>query len=52
MATQRMNADIGRIDIEDSHTLVDVHEDSANLVLKKLNGIKFKGKKLLISVAR
>jgi ATP-dependent RNA helicase DeaD len=43
---------IGRIDILDQQTLVDVSDESANLVLKKLNGIKFKGHRLAVSVAR
>jgi ATP-dependent RNA helicase DeaD len=43
---------VGRIDILDRQTLVDVADESANLVLKKLNGIKFKGHKLSVSVAR
>jgi ATP-dependent RNA helicase DeaD len=43
---------VGRIDILDRETLVDVSDESANLVLKKLNGIKFKGHKLAVSIAR
>ena len=43
---------VGRIEILERKTLVDVSDDVANLVLKKLNGIKFKGRKLLVAVAR
>ncbi len=43
---------VGRIEILEKQALVDVAEDSANAVLKKLNGIKFKGRKLAVSVAR
>ncbi|HEY3837357.1 MAG TPA: DEAD/DEAH box helicase [Bryobacteraceae bacterium] len=43
---------VGRIDILERQTLVDVSDESANLVLKKLNGIKFKGHKLAVTVAR
>ena len=43
---------VGRIEILDKQALVDVAEDSANAVLKKLNGIKFKGRKLAVTVAR
>jgi len=43
---------IGRIEIVERGTFVDVNEDSANVVLKKLNGIKFKGRRLTVSVAR
>jgi ATP-dependent RNA helicase DeaD len=43
---------VGRIEILDRSAFVDVADDSANLVLKKLNGIKFKGRKLAVNVAR
>ena len=43
---------VGRIEILDRQALVDVSDECANLVLKKLNGIKFKGRKLAVSVAR
>jgi ATP-dependent RNA helicase DeaD len=43
---------VGRIEILDRKALVDVSDDSANLVMKKLNGIKFKGRKLAVTVAR
>ena len=43
---------VGRIEILEEQSLVDVADESANLVLKKLNGIKFKGHKLFVSVAR
>ncbi len=43
---------VGKIEILDRQAFVDVSDDSANLVLKKLNGIKFKGRKLAVSVAR
>lgn len=43
---------VGRIEILDREAFVDVADDSANLVLIKLNGIKFKGRKLSVSVAR
>jgi ATP-dependent RNA helicase DeaD len=43
---------VGRIEILDREALVDVSDECANLVLKKLNGIKFKGRKLAVSVAR
>jgi ATP-dependent RNA helicase DeaD len=43
---------VGRIEILERQSLVDVADESANLVLKKLNGIKFKGHRLAVSVAR
>jgi ATP-dependent RNA helicase DeaD len=43
---------IGRIEILDREAFVDVADESANLVLKKLNGIKFKGRRLAVAVAR
>jgi ATP-dependent RNA helicase DeaD len=43
---------VGRIDIGEKKTYVDVSDESANFILKKLNGIKFKGHKLAVMVAR
>ena len=43
---------VGRIDIGERQTFVDVSDESATFILKKLNGIKFKGHKLAVSVAR
>jgi ATP-dependent RNA helicase DeaD len=43
---------VGRIDILEDQTLVDVSDECANVVLKKLNGIKFKGRKLAVTIAR
>ena len=43
---------VGRIDIGDRQTFVDVSDESATFILKKLNGIKFKGHKLAVAVAR
>jgi ATP-dependent RNA helicase DeaD len=43
---------VGRIDIMEDQTLVDVSDECANVVLKKLNGIKFKGRKLAVTIAR
>jgi ATP-dependent RNA helicase DeaD len=43
---------VGRIDILEQETFVDVSDENANLVLKKLNGIKIKGHRLQVSVAR
>jgi ATP-dependent RNA helicase DeaD len=42
---------VGAILLQPKETLVDVVEDRANLVLKKLNGIRFKGWKLAAKVA-
>ncbi|HEX7406162.1 MAG TPA: DEAD/DEAH box helicase [Candidatus Binatia bacterium] len=42
---------IGAIELLDQQTFVDVAEDSANVVLKKLKGIHFKGRKLAIAPA-
>ena len=42
---------IGAIRVQTKTSYVDVAEDAAPLVLKKLNGIKFKGRKLLVSRA-
>ncbi|HSI13117.1 MAG TPA: DEAD/DEAH box helicase [Chthoniobacter sp.] len=43
---------IGRIDILEKQTLVDVSDECADVVLKKLNGIKFKGHRLTVTIAR
>jgi len=43
---------VGRIEILDDYSLVDISDECASLVLKKLNGIKFKGRKLAVTVAR
>jgi ATP-dependent RNA helicase DeaD len=43
--------EIGAIHLQDTKTFVDVAEPRVTLVLKKLNGIKFKGRKLLVRVA-
>src|SRR4029077_6563913 len=42
---------IGAINMLPGQTMVDVSDDHANVVMKKLNGIKFKGRKLAIRVA-
>ncbi len=42
---------IGAIQLLEKETLVDVADDSVPNVLKKLNGIQFKGRKLTIAVA-
>jgi ATP-dependent RNA helicase DeaD len=43
--------EIGAIHLQATKTLVDVAEPRVELVLKKLNGIQFKGRKLLVRVA-
>src|SRR3954469_3114230 len=43
--------EIGAIHLQDTKTFVDVAEPRVGLLLKKLNGIKFKGRKLLVRVA-
>jgi ATP-dependent RNA helicase DeaD len=43
--------EIGVIHLQDTKTFVDVAEPRVALVLKKLNGIKFKDRKLLVRVA-
>jgi ATP-dependent RNA helicase DeaD len=43
--------EIGAIHLQDTKTFVDVAEPRVALLLKKLNGIKFKGRKLLVRVA-
>ncbi|MEY2508501.1 MAG: ATP-dependent helicase DeaD [Verrucomicrobiota bacterium] len=43
--------EIGAIHLQDTKTFVDVAEPRVAVVLKKLNGIKFKGHKLLVRVA-
>ncbi len=44
-------SEIGAIHLQATKTLVDVAEPRVALVLKKLNGIQFKGRKLLVRVA-
>ena len=44
--------EIGAIHLQATKTLVDVAEARVPLVLKKLNGIQFKGRKLLVRVAK
>ncbi|MEY2557261.1 MAG: ATP-dependent helicase DeaD [Verrucomicrobiota bacterium] len=43
--------EIGAIHLQATKTLVDIAEPRVALVLKKLNGIQFKGRKLLVRVA-
>jgi len=43
--------EIGAIHLQDTKTFVDVAEPRVALVVKKLSGIKFKGRKLLVRVA-
>ena len=43
---------VGRIDIGERHTFVDVSGENSAFILKKLNGLKFKGHKLAVTVAR
>ena len=43
--------EVGAIHLEATKTLVDVAEPRVDLVLKKLNGIQFKGRKLAVRVA-
>jgi ATP-dependent RNA helicase DeaD len=43
--------EIGAILLQATKTLVDVAEPRVELVLKKLNGIQFKGRKLLVRIA-
>ena len=44
-------SEIGAIHLQATKTLVDVAEPRVALVLKKLNGIQFKGRKLLVRIA-
>ena len=44
-------ADLGAINVAPRETLVDIAEPKADLVLKKLNGIRFKGRKLAARIA-
>ncbi len=44
--------EIGAIHLQPTKTLVDVAEERVPLVLKKLNGIQFKGRKLLVRVSK
>lgn len=41
---------IGAIFIQPKHTLVDVADNAVSVVLNKLNGIRFKGKRLSVFV--
>jgi len=43
--------EIGAIHLQATKTLVDVAEPRVELILKKLNGIQFKGRKLLVRIA-
>jgi len=43
--------EIGAISLMDKQTLVDVSDEGAPVVLKKLNGIRFKGRKLAVDLA-
>ncbi len=43
--------EIGAIHLQATKTLVDVAEPRVPLLLKKLNGIQFKGRKLLVKVS-
>jgi ATP-dependent RNA helicase DeaD len=52
LGTTRLTKEsVGSIQLQPKETLVDVSEDNANLVLKKLNGIRFKGRKLTARIA-
>ena len=42
---------VGAIDIHENHLFVDVAEDSVELVLEKLNGIRIKGEVLKVTKA-
>jgi ATP-dependent RNA helicase DeaD len=41
---------IGAIHIQPKHTLVDIANDAVPVVIKKLNGLRFKGKKLSVFI--
>jgi ATP-dependent RNA helicase DeaD len=43
--------EIGAIHLQATKSLVDVAESRVDLVLKKLNGIQFKGRKLAVRLA-
>ena len=43
---------IGAIHLFPRQSFVDISDEHANRVMKKLNGIKFKGRKLAVTVAR
>jgi ATP-dependent RNA helicase DeaD len=43
--------EIGAIHLQATKTLVDIAESRVDLVLKKLNGIQFKGRKLAVRLA-
>ena len=44
--------EIGAIHLQATKTLVDVAEARVDLILKKLNGIQFKGRKLLVRISK
>jgi ATP-dependent RNA helicase DeaD len=44
--------EIGAIHLQATKTLVDVAEARVPLLLKKLNGIQFKGRKLLVKLSK
>ncbi len=44
--------EIGAIHLQATKTLVDVAEPRVPLVLKKLNGIQFKGRKLAVRISK
>ncbi len=44
--------EIGAIHLQATKTLVDVAEARVELILKKLNGIQFKGRKLLVRISK
>jgi len=50
-ASKIPKASIGAIILQDHHTLIDLAESHLGAVLKKLNGIDFKGKKLTVVVS-
>jgi ATP-dependent RNA helicase DeaD len=50
--TRLPRENIGRIELEPKRALVDVSEEHAGRVLKKLNGIVFKGRKLAVQIPR
>ncbi len=43
--------EIGAIHLQATKTLVDINQARVELLLKKLNGIQFKGRKLLVKVS-
>jgi ATP-dependent RNA helicase DeaD len=44
-------AAVGAIDIHQRHSLIDVAADQADLVLRKMNGIRIRGHALKVSLA-